>query len=101
MNNQYNNFNSNNNPSNCGSPNKYYGNNNVSNVGNSSVDNNVHASVNNNAQTDIGFDANYGVSNAEGTAGKKYMCRNCGTMHYGNEAPKNCCKCDGCNFREM
>ncbi len=88
MNNQFNNNNSFTNPRDCGSPNKYLNNNGVSD------------NANNNAQTDIGFDANYGVNNAEGTAGKKYMCRNCGTMHYGSEEPKSCCKCDGCSFIE-
>ena len=89
MNNQFNNQNSYSNTSDCGSPAKY--------SGGSDVNNNA----NSNAQSDIGFDANYGFRSAEGTAGKKYMCKNCGTMHYGSEAPKNCCKCDGCNFREM
>ncbi len=89
MNDQY----TNQQPSDCGSPNKYFSNNNVNDVGNSYGNSNVQ----DNAQSDIGFD----VNNAEGTAGKRYMCSNCGTMHYGNEAPKNCCKCDGCSFREV
>lgn len=84
-------------PSNCGSPNKYQSNNQVENVGNSYSNSNVR----DNAQNDIGFDVDYGVNDAEGTAGKRYMCRNCGTMHYGNEAPKNCCKCDASDFREV
>lgn len=84
-------------PSDCGSPNKYQSNEQINNVGNSyGVDD-----VENNAQTDIGFDVNNSVNNAEGTAGKKYVCRNCGTMHYGNDVPKNCCKCDCCDFREV
>ena len=91
-----NNQNVNSNPNNCGSPNKYQGNNTVNNLGNSY--NNENAG---NAQNDIGFDASYGLTNAEGTAGKKWMCRNCGTMHYGQEAPKSCGKCDSCNFKEM
>lgn len=90
------------NPSDCGSPAKYQTTDNVQSVGNSCG----RCNVNGNAQTDIGFDANYdaqdcGVKNAEGTAGKKYMCKMCGTMHYGNEAPKNCCKCDCCDFKEV
>lgn len=91
MNNQYQN------PSDCGSPNKYQGNDAINDVGNSYSSD----SISDNAQSDIGFNAGYGAQNAEGTAGKKYMCSNCGTMHYGNEAPKNCCKCDSCCFREV
>lgn len=101
MNNQFNNQNSYSNTSDCGSPAKYTGGSDVTNNANNNANYNVNNNANNNAQSDIGFDANYGFENAEGTAGKKYMCKNCGTMHYGNEAPKNCCKCDGCNFREM
>lgn len=85
------------NPTNCGSPNKYESSVNVQNVGNSYSNNNVQ----NNAQSDVGFNASYGVNNAEGTEGKRYMCRNCGTMHYGNESPKNCCKCDSSDFKEV
>ena len=92
-----NNQNVNSNPNNCGSPNKYQESTSVENFGNSYNSN----KVNSNAQSDIGFDAGYGLTNAEGTAGKKWMCRNCGTMHYGENAPKSCGKCDGCNFREM
>ncbi len=91
MNNQYQN------PSDCGSPNKYQNNNEINNVGNSYYSN----AIDDNAQNDIGFNASYGVDNAEGTAGKRYMCMNCGAMHYGNEEPKNCCKCDSCSFREV
>ena len=80
-------------PTDCCSPNKYQSNNQVNDVGNSYGS----SFEQNNAQSDIGFD----VNDAEGTAGKRYMCRNCGTMHYGNESPKNCCKCDCCDFKEV
>ena len=90
------------NPSDCGSPAKNQTTDNVQSVGNSEN----HDNVNCNARTDIGFDASYGsygygIRGSEGAAGKKYMCKTCGTMHYGNEAPKNCCKCDSNDFREI
>ena len=59
------------NPQNCGSPNKYCGNSGISDVGNSYGNNNVES----NAQSDIGF------SQPQNT--KRYVCRNCGTVHHG------------------
>lgn len=84
-------------PSNCGSPNKNQSGNQVNNAYNTYNEKDAQ----NNAQNDIGFDANYGNPNSNGNMNKRYMCKNCGTMHYGNDAPKNCCKCDSCEFREM
>ncbi len=79
------------NPLDCGSPNKNQNDCSVQNVGNSYGQSNVQ----NNAQNDIGFDKSYGQQ------GKRYVCRNCGTVHRSDSAPKNCCKCDCCDFKEM
>ena len=77
------------NPQNCGSPHKYFGGSNVNDVGNSYGTDEVQ----NNAQSDMGFSAPQNNT-------KKYVCRNCGTVHNGPDKPSNCCKCDCCDFRE-
>ncbi len=78
------------NPLDCGSPNKNLSNSDVQNGCNTCGNSNME----NNAQNDIGFDKSYGSQ-------KRYVCRNCGTIHRSDSAPKNCCKCDCCDFKEM
>ncbi len=33
--------------------------------------------------------------------GKKYKCKNCGTIHNCGTPPKSCCKCDCTDFKEI
>lgn len=83
------------NATNCGSPNKYQSN------GNQTVENNSYGSESQNAQDNIGFNnENEMNANNQKNGTKRYTCNNCGTVHYGSEPPKNCCKCDSQSFME-